>query len=35
MQIARAEQHALGFVAAIDYQQTDVGPYREWILGQE
>jgi hypothetical protein len=24
---------AVGFVAWIDYQQTDVGPYLEWILG--
>jgi hypothetical protein len=22
-----------GFLAAVDYHQTDVGPYREWILG--
>jgi hypothetical protein len=26
-------QEAAGFIAAIDYHQTDVGPYREWILG--
>src|SRR5262249_46338608 len=24
---------AAGFIAAVEYHQTDVGPYREWILG--
>jgi hypothetical protein len=29
----RTGRQAVGFVAAVDYHQTDVGAYREWILG--
>ena len=28
-----AGRRAAGFVAAVDCMRTDVGPYREWILG--
>jgi hypothetical protein len=33
MNISPCTRRAVGFVAAVDYQQTDVGPYREWMLG--
>lgn len=33
MNTPHGTRQATGFIAAIDYHQTDVGPYREWILG--
>lgn len=33
MILSKGERKAVGYVATVDYHQTDVGPYREWILG--
>jgi hypothetical protein len=33
LRVPDAPPCAVGFVATIEYHQTDVGPYREWILG--
>jgi hypothetical protein len=33
MSAPQSVQRAVGLVSVIDYHQTDVGPYREWILG--
>jgi hypothetical protein len=33
MNTPQGTRRAAGFIAAVDYHQTDVGPYREWILG--
>ena len=33
MNVPRSVRQAVGLVSAVDYHQTDVGPYREWILG--
>jgi hypothetical protein len=33
MNVPQSARRAVGLVSAVDYHQTDVGPYREWILG--
>lgn len=33
MNVPQSARQAVGLVSAVDYHQTDVGPYREWILG--
>src|SRR5262249_6299235 len=33
MNTPQGKRRAAGFIAAVDYHQTDVGLYREWILG--